>query len=221
MKYFFLLSLFSSLPFLGCNNEAPTSPQEPQQNVRAENFPPQQNSEIQPQQQSIIISQPWDWTNNGGKIITQKEAILLTNNYTHSIGRIQKIFVSRTLLESAMDGNDEYGVIFYLGTKRTGEITVVSIPANIYGKRITTSTAIGNEGEFISYARAQQLTHNFSYKIGDINGRMASKEFIRKVMGEKGVYLHCAYNTDKEFTFVIEGNETNNFKLDEMPPPSK
>ncbi len=224
MKNFFLFSLFLLLPFFGCNNETPTSPQETSSEVSSPKA--NQNSEIQPQQQSIIISQPWDWANKGGKIITQKEANTLTNYYTYKIGTVQNIPISKTLLENALAGRGVAGIIFYFAKKPTGEFTVVSIPADIYGKRIVTSTVIGCENIFISYAHAQDLTSNFSYKIGGVTGRMFSKDFIKTMLGNANtLYLHCAKDSAGNLTFVLTNTPTTQNGTEPgdtgFPPPKE
>ncbi len=168
----------------------------------------EQTTNNQLHKESIIITEPppttpFDWQNNGGHTISSEEASLLTRNYTYRINKVQKIFVSKTLLETALADIGAYGVIFYLGQTSTGKFTVVSVPADMYGKKITSSRAIGCETEFISYAKAQLLTNNFSYKIGNIKGRMASKGFIQTMLGDKGIDLNCALNAAGEFTFVV------------------
>ncbi len=206
MKHILLLSLFLLLPFLGCNNESPTSPEETVEKT-------EQTTINQPNQtQSIIITlPPVDWSNIG-KPITHKQAITMTNNYTKNVYGVQNIPISRTICEQLIVGRNVKGVSFYFAKTPTGKFTVVSIPADLYGRRIPTSTTIACENVLISYVRAQQLTNNFSYKIGTINGRMTSIESIQNLLAGNttGIWLHFANDANGNLTFVLANSANPN-----------
>ena len=91
MKYILIFFAFLALPFLGCNNEPPTSPQE----ISVEKT--EQVNSLNKSNQIIA-----DFWSKSGQPITNKQAIILTNNYQHTIGRRQKIFIDKILLEKAI-----------------------------------------------------------------------------------------------------------------------
>ncbi len=241
MKHILLLSLFFLLPFLGCNNETPTSPQETtvektEQSVRAENFLPQQQP-IQAETQDSYLRtaqlfprrERLDWANGGGRNLTKRESQEKTSYYTQNVRGVTNTYVPRALWAKIFFSKEVRGVAMCLAINNVGRFTTVLYPLNMYGE-IIKSTVV-NEGQEISYSAGLQLTQNGSINVNGVSQKWYSRECIERMLANQnvmGIRLFCGTSRN-EFTFVLvsqtnktsRSTETNYTETDDtfLPPP--
>ncbi len=211
MKNYIIISfVFLSYILIGCNNESPTSPQDTQQSVRAENFLPQQQT-IQTETQDSYLRttrlfprrENLDWVNGGGRPLTNKEAQEKTSYYTQNVRGVTNTYVPRAMWSKIFFSKEVRGVAMCLAINDVGRFTTVLYPLNMYGE-IIKSTAV-NEGQEISYATGLQLTQNGSVNVNGVSQKWSSRESIERLLANPnvaGIRLYCG-TTKNAFTFVL------------------